>query len=134
PARRVSRMPIRFTYSGIEVRDMERSLKFYADVMGMRLLDRHPIPETGGEVATLQSEGAQQYLELNHYPHRREKYVPGDGLDHLAFEVDDVAAELKRLNALGFRTMRPLEQRAKFIVGFAEDPDGLWIELYTPRR
>jgi lactoylglutathione lyase len=125
---------MRFAYTGIEVKDMDESLKFYTDVMRMKLLDRHAIPETGGEVATLQSEGSTQYLELNHYPARKEPYVPGDGLDHLAFEVDDVAAELQRLDGLGYRTMRPLERRAKFIVGFAADPNGIWLELYTPRR
>lgn len=127
-------MPIRFTYTGIEVKDLEESVKFYTQILKMKLSDRHKIPETGGEVAILQSEGSSQYLELNYYPQRSGKYVPGDGLDHLAFEVEDVEAEMKRLNRLGYRTMRRVERRAKFIVGFIEDPNGLWLELYTPRR
>lgn len=127
-------MPIRFTYTGIEVKDLEESLKFYTQILKMKLLDRHKIPETGGEVAALQSEGSNQFLELNYYPRRPKKYVPGDGLDHLAFEVDNVLAEMRRLNRLGYRTKRSVEQRAKFVVGFVEDPNGLWLELYTPRR
>ena len=94
-------MTVKFTYTGIEVRNMDESIRFYADVMDMKLLDRHRIPETGGEVAALQSQGSGQYIELNHYPNHTGKYTPGDALDHLAFEVDDVEAEVKRLARLG---------------------------------
>ncbi len=113
---------------------MEESIRFYTDVMNMKLLDRHKIPETGGEVAALQSEGAGQYLELNWYLDRSSKYYPGDALDHLAFEVDNVEAEVKRLSKLGYKIARPMEVRAKFIVGFVEDPNGIWLELYQARK
>jgi len=43
---------MKLTYTGIEVRDMDESVKFYSKVMKMKLLDRHRIPETGGEVAS----------------------------------------------------------------------------------
>ena len=127
-------MMVKFTYTGIEVRDMNESIKFYTKAMKMRLLDRHKIPETGGEVAALQSEGSTQFLELNYYPDRTRRYLLGDALDHLAFEVEDVEMEMKRLNRLGFKTARTLEKRAKFIVGFIEDPNGIWLEIYQPRR
>jgi lactoylglutathione lyase len=124
---------MKFTYTGIEVRNMDESIKFYTQVMKMKLLDRHKIPETGGEVAALQSEGSGQFLELNAYPGRAKKYSGGDALDHLAFEVGSVDGEMKRLNKLGYKTARALESRAKFIVGFVEDPNGIWLELYQPR-
>jgi len=127
-------MTVKFTYTGIEVRNMDESIRFYADVMDMKLLDRHRIPETGGEVAALQSQGSGQYIELNHYPNHTGKYTPGDALDHLAFEVDDVEAEVKRLARLGCRIARPKEERAKFIVGFVEDPNGIWLEIYQARK
>jgi catechol 2,3-dioxygenase-like lactoylglutathione lyase family enzyme len=100
----------------------------------MKPLDRHRIPETGGEVAALQSEGSTQFLELNHYPGHSRKYLPGDALDHLAFEVEDVGKEIKRLNTLGYKTTRAVERRAKYIVGFVEDPNGIWLEIYQPRK
>ena len=123
---------MKFTYTGIEVRDMDESIEFYTKIMKMKLLDRHGIPETGGEVAALQSEGSQQYLELNHYPDQP-KYSPGDALDHLAFEVKSVEGEMKRLERLGHKTTRALEKRTRFIIGFVADPNGIWLELYQPR-
>lgn len=123
---------LKFTYTGIEVRDMDESISFYTEVMKMKLLDCHRIPETGGEVAALQSEGSNQFLELNYYPGHARKYAIGDALDHLAFEVDNVDKEMKRLKRLGCKTARALEKRAKFIVGFVEDPNGIWLELYQP--
>jgi lactoylglutathione lyase len=124
----------KFTYTGIEVRDMDESIEFYSKVMKMKLLDRHKIPETGGEVAALQSEGSTQFLELNYYPGHSRKYLPGDALDHLAFEVGNVDMEMKRLSRLGYKTARAVERRAKFIVGFIEDPNGIWLEIYQPRE
>jgi lactoylglutathione lyase len=125
---------LKFFYTGIEVKDMNESIRFYTEVMGMRLLDRHMIPETGGEVAALQSEGSNQFLELNSYPDHAGAYAVGDSLDHLAFEVDSVDSEIKRLNSLGYKTTRPIETRAKFVVGFVEDPNGIWLELFHPRQ
>jgi len=121
-----------FAYTGIEVKDMDESIQFYTKVMGMKLLDRHPIPETGGEVAGLRSEGSQQLLELNHYP-QRSGYAGGDALDHLAFEVKDVGVEMDRLARLGCPVASPLEKRARFNVGFVMDPNGIWLELFQPR-
>src|SRR5881296_304279 len=78
---------MKFTYTGVEVRDMDRAIAFYTKGMGMELLDRHEIPATKGEVAALRSKGSEQILELNWYPRRR--YRSGSELDHLAFDVGD---------------------------------------------
>jgi lactoylglutathione lyase len=129
-----AREALKFSYTGIEVKDMNESIRFYTEVIGMRLLDRHRIPETGGEVAALQSGGSNQFLELNYYPGSIREYAAGDSLDHLAFEVDSVDGEMKRLNSLGYKIARPRETRTKFIVGFVEDPNGIWLELFQPRK
>src|SRR5437867_13194985 len=124
---------MKFTYTGIEVRDMDRAIAFYTKGMGMDLLDRHEIPATKGEVAALRSKGSEQILELNWYPRRR--YRSGSELDHLAFDVGDadVDAEIERLAKLGAKRTRATEVRETYIVGFAEDPDGVWLELYKAR-
>jgi len=124
----------KFTYTGIEVRDMDRAIKFYTEGLGMELLDRHEIPATKGEVAGLKSKGSEQILELNWYPRRR--YRSGSELDHLAFDVGDgdVEKEIERLVDMGARRARPTEVRKKYIVGFVKDPDGVWIELYKVRK
>lgn len=123
---------MRFSYSGIEVKNMDESIKFYTELLGMKLLDRHGIPESGGEVAALKSEGSDQLLELNWYP--KSEYREGSELDHLAFEADDAGAEVERLKGLGITEARPLEVRAKYVVGFVKDPNGIWLEIYNPRK
>ena len=123
---------VQFAYTGIEVRDMDKSIQFYREPFGMELLDRHPIPETGGEVAALKSRDAPQLLELNWYA--KSRYRAGSELDHLAFEVGDVRKEVRRLRDLGAELARPVEVRAKFIVGFVKDPNGIWLELFEPRK
>lgn len=123
---------MRFIYTGIEVKDMDQSIKFYTEGLGMELLDRHPIPATGGEVAGLKSKDSAQLLELNCYPNA--KYRAGNELDHLAFEVDDVDKEITRLEKLGAKRSRPTETRPKYVVGFVTDPNGVWIELFKERR
>jgi len=124
---------MKFTYTGVEVRDLDRAIKFYTEGLGMELLDRHEIHATKGEVAALKSKESEQILELNWYPRRR--YTSGSELDHLAFDVGDadVDAEIERLVTSGATRARPTEVREKYIVGFAKDPDGVWLELYKAR-
>src|SRR2546427_7290142 len=126
--------PTKFTYTGIEVGDMDRAIKFYTEGLGMELLDRHEIPATKGEVAGLKSKGSEQILELNWYPRRR--YRAGSELDHLAFDVGDgdVEKEIERLVDMGARRARPQEGREKKILRVRKGPDGVWIELYKARK
>ncbi len=112
---------------------MDESIRFYSEGLGMELLDRHSIKETGGEVAALKSKDSPQLLELNWYPHSQSQYRSGSELDHLAFEVDDVKTAVERLVKLNAKPAKDIEVRAKYVVGFVKDPDGIWIELYAPR-
>lgn len=125
---------MKFVYTGVEVRDMDRAIRFYTEGLGMELLDRHRIPATKGEVAGLRSKGSEQLLELNWYPRRR--YRAGSELDHLAFDVEnrDVDAEVARLVGLGATRARATAVRTKYVVGFVKDPDGVWIELFKERK
>ena len=125
---------MKFTYTGVEVKDMDASVRFYTEALGMELLDRHPIPATGGEVAGLRSKGGNQILELNWYPRSKSKYKAGSELDHLAFECGDVRKDMDRLAKMGAKVTRPIEVRPKYILGFVKEPvNGIWIELYEVR-
>lgn len=123
---------MKFAYTGVEVKDMDASIRFYTQALGMDLLDRHKIPETGGEVAALKSPDSEQLLELNWYPKRT--YRAGSEMDHLAFEASDVRGTMQRLVAQGGARARDVEIRAKYVVGFVKDPNGIWIELFEARR
>jgi lactoylglutathione lyase len=126
-----SSMAMRFTYTGIEVKDLDKSIAFYRDVLGMEYLGRHEIESTGGEVAAFKNRGSDHVLEMNWYPNS--KYREGSELDHLAFECDDVEREVQRLVKSGAPIARPVEVRPKYIIGFVKDPNGIWLELYQER-
>jgi lactoylglutathione lyase len=120
-----------FTYVGIRVKDLQRSIDFYTNLLGMTLVARHAIPETRGEIAELQSGDKAFILELNHYgeasPYRTE-YVVGEGLDHLAFKVDDIDTALREAERLGHPlTLEVTTDRSRW--AYIEDPNGIWIEL-----
>jgi len=83
-------------------------------------------------VAALKNKDSPQLLELNWYPDC--EYREGSELDHLAFEVDDVKTQLERLVKMGAQVARDVEVRSKYIVGFAKDPNGIWLELFQPRN
>lgn len=129
---------MKFEYTGIRVRDMDRSIEFYTRIMGMKLLNRSRIPSTKGEVAALQSPGSQQVLELNYYEGGSEyntPYDPGEGLDHLGFRVGNLRKVLDDLMTRGVEVaIHPLSMKgddgSNAIVAFVKDPDGIWIELY----
>ena len=83
---------MRFVYFGIRVRNMNRSLRFYTRVLGMKVVHRGAMLH-GGIFVHLKQPGSAQRLELNCYPSKNrfyEKYRPGTEMDHLGFWVDDV--------------------------------------------
>ncbi len=118
---------MKFLYTGIEVTDLERSIRFYHEGLGMAVAGRGLVAVTGGETATLHTPGSEQMLELNWYP--SSKYTPGSELDHLAFEVNDVEAAASRLVELGGRVVREVEHAPEYDMLYVADPDGIWIEL-----
>lgn len=122
---------MKFLYTGVEVTDLDRSIRFYQEGLGMEVVGRGLVAATGGETATLRTPGSQQMLELNWYP--SSKYTPGSELDHLAFEVPDVEAAASRLIELGGRAIREVERTPEYDLGYVADPDGIWIELVHPK-
>jgi len=124
-----------FRYTGIRVRDLDRSITFYTTVLGMRVTWRMKIRETGGEIAVLKSPRGTQRLELNWYPSRGRyrRYRQGDELDHLAFAVPDVDAFL-RDHRDDFRIVMKTFDEGTDRLAYITDPDGVWIELMSRRK
>jgi lactoylglutathione lyase len=122
----------KFTYVGIRVTDVQKSIDFYTKLLGMKLIDRSKIEQTKGETIVLQSPENGFILELNYYekdsPFNTE-YTVGEGLDHLAFKVDNLDKALEEARKAGYRVileMKSKEGRWAYI----EDPDGIWIEVF----
>jgi lactoylglutathione lyase len=125
-------MRSKFIYTGIHVSNLERAIAFYRKSLGMKLLFKTKIEETGGRVAWLTTKGTKQILELNWYP-KRYKYGGRSGLDHLAFEVDDASDAYKRLGGPRKGAMAPFEE-GRWLLAYVKDPDGNWIELGSKLR
>jgi lactoylglutathione lyase len=81
-------------YTGIRVKNMDESVKFYTEILGMQLLERQKTPQTQGEWATLKSPGSEQLIELNWYEPGSKfgaAYTNGLEIDHhLGFEVENL--------------------------------------------
>jgi len=120
-------MRSKFIYTGIFVSNLERSIAFYRGKLGMKLMFKTRIKETGGRVAWLRTSGSRQILELNWYP-KGYRYGGKSGLDHLAFEVTDALAEYRKLTRKYKGVMPPFEE-GRWLLAYIKDPDGNWIEL-----
>ena len=129
-------MRYKLVYVGIQVRDLDRSISFYRDTLGMRVVRRQHVPETDGEWAELRSAGSNQLLELNWYPDGSKffagPYRNGDELDHIAFYCGDVERAYRELLSKGARAGHPPFVEGDGLLAYVEDPDGIWIELSGP--
>jgi len=118
----------KYLHSRFRVSDMDKSISFYQDILGMEVLEQKTSPR-GSKLVFLKFPGMDCELELCSFPDSGSVHVPED-LVHLAFEVDDLEMCIEKLNASGVPiTEGPLESSngTKFI--FTEDPDKYEIEL-----
>lgn len=128
----MKRVKVDFVYSGLRVRSLARSLRFYRK-LGFRVF-RRGVMEHGGQWVQLTFPGAVQRLELNFYPRANRFYEPirkGTEFDHLGFRVSDVAAWEAELRRRRFPIVSRIRETHENIV-YTRDPDGNWIEFFGP--
>ena len=123
---------MRVLHTMIRVGDLERSLKFYTDVLGMKLLRQKDYPDGKFTLAFvgygLESEHA--VIELT-YNWGTSRYDLGNGFGHVALEVDDVYKACEQIRQRGGKVTReagPMKHGST-VIAFVEDPDGYKIEL-----
>jgi lactoylglutathione lyase len=123
------------TYAGIRVTDLERSLRFYCEGLGLKERGRGTMSH-GGTFVSLEDPESHFQLELNLYPPDSRfatPYVVGEGLDHLGLDVADARGLIERLRSMGARVaVEPWLEANRYWIGFVEDPDGIWIEIQSP--
>ncbi|MDX1803338.1 MAG: lactoylglutathione lyase [Alcanivorax sp.] len=123
---------MRILHTMLRVGDLDKSIAFYTEVLGMQLLRRKDYPEGRFTLAFVgyQPESQGPVLELTHN-WDQSRYDLGDGYGHVALAVDDVYAACERIREKGGRVTRepgPMKHGTT-ILAFVEDPDGYKIEL-----
>ena len=128
---------MRLLHTMLRVGDMDKSIAFYTDVLGMTLLRRKDYPEGRFTLAFVGygNEADSSVLELTHNWDTA-SYDLGTGYGHIAIEVQDVYKACEQIKASGGKVVReagPM-MHGSSILAFVEDPDGYRIELLSPSR
>jgi len=123
---------MRILHTMLRVGDLARSLAFYTEVLGMRLLRRHDYPEGKFTLAFVGygNEHDQAVIELT-YNWGVDSYELGTAFGHIAIEVEDAQAacsEIKRRGGNVVREAGPMKGGTT-VIAFVQDPDGYKIEL-----
>ena len=110
------------------VDDLERTVTFYREVLGLEELRRHKSPR-GSELAFLKAPESEELIEICHFPGSDSVQVQPD-LTHLAFEVDSLEEFAKHLAAHGLKySDGPTTSSAGTTFAFIDTPEGYEIEL-----
>jgi len=123
---------MRLLHTMLRVGDLDRSIKFYTELLGMKVLRRQDYPEGRFTLAFVgyEDESRGTVIELTHN-WDTSSYDLGTGFGHLAVEVDDAYQACERIKAQGGRVTReagPMKHGTT-VIAFVEDPDGYKIEF-----
>lgn len=123
---------MRLLHMMLRVGELERSIRFYTEVLGMNLLRRKEYPSGRFTLAFVGYglESAETVLELTHN-WDISSYEIGAGYGHIALGVEDIAATCEMIRAQGGKIVRepgPMKHGTT-VIAFVEDPDGYKIEL-----
>ncbi len=123
---------MRLLHTMIRVGNLDKSLAFYTEVLGMQLLRKKDYPEGRFTLAFVGygSESEQAVIELTHN-WDTESYELGTGYGHIALEVEDVYAACDLIREKGgviTREPGPMKHGST-VLAFVQDPDGYKIEL-----
>lgn len=117
---------MKYLHTMVRVTDLEESLRFYRDALGLEVLRVQEVPSGRFTLAFLAAPGdlqAQVELTYNWDP---ENYTGGRNFGHLAYAVDDIYAQCARLQAHGVTILRPPRDGR---MAFVRSPDQISIEL-----
>lgn len=128
---------MRILHTMLRVGNLDKSLEFYTQVLGMKLLRRKDYPDGKFTLAFVgyQDEASGTVLELTHN-WDTPSYNLGDGFGHIAVEVDDAYQACENAKKMGGKVTReagPMKHGTT-VIAFIEDPDGYKIEFIQKKQ
>ena len=123
-------MKFTLNHNNFNVLDLEKSMAFYEEALGMKEVRRVQAPDDSFTLVFLGDEVSGRKLELTWLRDRKEPYNLGENEFHLAFHTDDYEAaheHHKKMNCICF-------ENEMLGVYFISDPDGYWIEILPPEK
>ena len=123
-------MKFRMIHNNINVLDLEKSIAFYKEALGMEIKRVHE-PEDGSfRLVYLEASGGSHQLELTWLRDRTEPYNLGENEFHLAFETDDFEEAHEKHRDMGCICF----ENPQMGIYFISDPDGYWLEVLPSKR
>ena len=117
---------MKYLHTMVRVSDIDASLKFYCDALGLKELSRREYPQGRYTLLFLAAAGDESsQVELT-YNWDKEEYRGGRNFGHLAYQVDDIYATCDRLRRHGVTILRPPRDGH---MAFVRSPDGISVEL-----
>lgn len=126
----------RYLHTSIFVNDMQQSIDFYTEKLGMRLLDG-PFHYPGNADMAFVGDNWDAYIELVYDLEDHPPYELGNRYEHLALEVEgDLASYVDNLRTKGVKILKDVKKSpgGSRGIAFIEDPNGIPVELLEPRK
>jgi len=123
-------MKFRFDHNNINVRDLEKSLIFYSEALGLVKTRQFEPADKSFKLVFLGDGKTTHRLELTWLRDRAETYNLGDNEFHLALVVDDYDAAYRRHKEMGCVCY----ENPTMGIYFIEDPDGYWVEILPEKK
>lgn len=118
-------MKFTFAHNNLNVYDLQKSLSFYEEALGLKVMRTTDAADGSFKLAYLGDETTPHLLELTWLRDMDRPYELGDNEIHLAFQVDDFDAALAKHKEMGCVCF----ENPAMGIYFIEDPDGYWLEI-----
>jgi len=122
-------MVTKLLHTRMRVNDLEATVKFYEEALGLKLSRQHTSPR-GAQLAFLQTPNSDEEIEICQMPAGATPVVVQEDLMHLAFEVEDLAVYAAAITAKGYELSDgPTITGSGSVIAFIDAPEGYEVEL-----